>query len=198
MKLIYGVALAALALASGPALPADASGQFAVRGAGFATCHHFLRAHELKAKEWYVFHGWLDGYLSAVNEKSTGTFDVAPWQSTELIAEVIRSTCQPDSKQHFFPLVRSVVLSFQKHALDSVEAKKAIEVGDNTALIYPSTVHQAQVALAGRGYFKGTPSGKFDAETQAAIEAFQAKHAIPVNGLPGPVTLWALLVEELN
>ena len=157
-----------------------------------------MRAHELKEKEWYVFYGWLDGYLSALNEKSTGTFDVAPWQSTELIAEIVRSTCQRDKEQHFFPLVRSVVLSLQKHKLESVEAKKAIEVGNNTALIYPSTVRQAQVALAGRGHFKGTPSGTFDAETRAAIEAFQAKHAIPVNGLPGPVTLWALLVEELN
>ena len=183
---------------SGPVSAADASGQFAVRGAGFATCQHYLRAHELKANEWYLFFGWLDGYLSAFNEKSAETFDVVPWQSTELIAEIIRNVCARDATQYFFPVVRTVVGGFDQQKLATAEAKKSVEVGENTALVYPATLRSAQLALAERGHFDGEASGEFDAKTQAAIEAFQAKHSIPVNGLPGPVTLWALLVEQLK
>lgn len=202
LKRYCGAALVALGVVSGcglgPASAADAGGQFAVRGAGFATCQHYLRAHELKANEWYLFFGWLDGYLSAFNEKSAETFDVAPWQSTELIAEIVRNVCARDAAQYFYPVVRTVVSGLDEQKLATAEAKKSVDVGENTALIYPTTLRKAQLALAERGHFDGEASGEFDAKTQAAIEAFQAKHNIPVNGLPGPVTLWALLVEQLK
>ena len=191
---LAGATLLALCLG---ASAADKDGRFAVRGAGFATCEHYIRAHQLKANEWYVFYGWLDGYLSAISEKTDGVFDVAPWQSTELIAEVLRNACSQDSTQYFLPVMRGVTQEFGKFILANAEERMSVEVGKQNALVYPSTVKNVQQVLSDRGYYKGDVTGQFTPDTQAALVAFQTRHGIPVNGIPGPVTLWALLVEEL-
>ena len=177
---------------------ADPQGRFAVRGAGFATCEHYLRAHELKSNEWHVFYGWFDGYLSGLNEKTSNVFDIAPWQSTELIAEVLRNACSRNPSQYVLPLIRAVVAGLAEHQLEQADDKISVEVGKQNTLIYPSTLLRVQKQLMRRGYATEQPSGQFNVSTQAAIEAFQAKHGLPVTGLPGPVTLWALLVEELE
>ena len=190
-----GCLLIALSLGA-PILAADKGGLYALRGAGFARCEHFLRAHSAKEKEWFVFYGWIDGYINALNEKEEDTFDAAPWQSTELLAEVIRRSCADKPAQSFFGVVRGVTDALRDFRLRTAEERLVVELNDQTALVYPDTLRRLQTALARLGFFSGAVNGQFGPDTEASIKAFQASKQIPATGLPGPVTLWALLVEE--
>ncbi len=181
---------------SAAAHSADASGKYAPRGAGFARCEHFLRAHETKDKEWFVFFGWMDGYISALNEKSPDTFDVAPWQSTELLAEVIRQTCAKDPTQSFFAAARGTIEALNDYRLTTAQEHIVLQLDDESMLVYPDTLRRAQTSLTRLGHYSGTIDGTYGTDTQAALKAFQTANDIPVTGLPGPITLWALLVEN--
>jgi hypothetical protein len=76
----------ALVLAwGGAAAAADADGNFVIKGAGTATCATLQKAKAARDERYASIAGWLDGYLSAQNELRGATFDLAPWQQTELL-----------------------------------------------------------------------------------------------------------------
>lgn len=55
--------------------------------------------------------------------------------------------------------------------------------------IPPERVSEIQTALAKRGYFSGTPNGRYDDSTKDAMRRFQADNNLTVSGLPSARTL---------
>jgi hypothetical protein len=181
---------------SWPVAAADAAGKYALRGAGLTRCKSFLDAYEKKGPQAHLFFGWIDGYISGLNELSADTYDKTPWQSTELLAEVVRRACKRSPAEYFFSELRSVVAAMDEQRLATGEEKKVLEIGEGRAVVYPDTLRRAQVALKKLGHYGGDTHGRFDPATHAAIVSFQTAKVIPVTGLPGPITLWALLIEQ--
>jgi hypothetical protein len=188
--------LAMSTIAMGQANGADLSGKHAVRGAGLTKCQVFLDAYQQKGPEAHVFFGWIDGYISGLNELSPNTYDRVPWQSTELVAEVVRRACTATPSGFFFAELRAVIVAMDNERLAAGEEKKVLEMGEHRAVVYPDTLRRAQRALRVGGHYDGDINGKFDPATHSAIIKFQTAKGIPVSGLPGPITLWALLVEK--
>ena len=179
-----------------PVSAADKSAKHALRGAGLTTCKSFVAAYAQKGPRAHVYFGWIDGYISGLNEMSSGTFDRAPWQSTELLAEVVRRACTKAPGSYFFAELRAVVAAMADQTLAHAQEKKILEMGDDRALVYPDTIRRAQTKLKTLGHYDGAAHGRFDKRTQAAIVKFQKAKGIRINGLPGPITLWALLIEQ--
>jgi len=175
---------------------ADSGAKHALRGAGLTTCKAFVDAYAKKGPRAHVYFGWIDGYISGLNELSPKTYDRAPWQSTELLAEVVRRACVKAPGGYFFAELRGVVIAMENQTLAQAQKKKVLEMGDDRALVYPDTLRRARSKLKALGHYVGKVHGKFDPDTHAAIIKFQTTKGIPITGLPGPITLWALLIER--
>lgn len=179
-----------------PVRAADSGAKYALRGAGLTSCKAFVEAYAKKGPRAHVYFGWIDGYISGLNELSPKTYDRAPWQSTELLAEVVRRACVKAPGNYFFAELRGVVAAMADQNLAQAQEKKVLEKGDDRALVYPDTIRRAQTRLKTLGHYEGATHGRFDPRTQAAITKFQKAKGIPITGLPGPITLWALFIER--
>ena len=60
---------------------ADSGGQFSVEGIGGSTCENFVTAKSESSNAYYAFLGWLDGYMTGINQYAPETYDITPWQS---------------------------------------------------------------------------------------------------------------------
>ncbi len=183
----------AFAILAVPAMAADSAGQFAVRGVGRANCEQFLKALNEKSDVRLVFAGWIDGYLTGVNQYSPNTFDVAPWESTEVIGRLLKKNCERNPSQGFFALLNSVALVFKEERLSESSPRIAARNGDKAVAVYKATLEKVQQKLKERGHYSGAVDGAFGPATKTAIEAFQQAEGLKVTGLPDQLTLWRLL-----
>ncbi len=97
-------------------------------------------------------------------------------------------------------------LSALETQLDQLESQIAAQSGGASSSALPSftfenelvlgqtssDVTQLQTVLKQQGYFSGSATGYFGAQTQAAVEAFQSAHGIAAVGYVGPSTRAAL------
>lgn len=182
-----------LLLASPLVHAADKDGRFSIKGVGLATCEQYLAEAEKGTNFYFMFGGWLDGYLSAINQAAPQTYDVAPWQVTDLLAALIADHCKEHPKQRFFAVVNAMAGRLMDDRLqthsDPIEAK----AGDKTVKVYKEVMRRAQEALQTKGFYSSTLDGLFGPNTQKAFEAYQRKEGLEVTGLPDQLTLLRLL-----
>ncbi|HAZ60830.1 MAG TPA: hypothetical protein DCY89_04560 [Gammaproteobacteria bacterium] len=191
--LASSLAAAALLLASGTCFAADGEGRFMVKGGGRASCQTFLTAQQARNPEFVSLAGWLDGYLTALNQSETATYDIAPWQGTELLLAAISSECRKDPAQSFHTAAFRVTESLRGARLIESSELVAATVGEQSVVVYREVVKRIQQRLKLRGHFAGEPGGDYDPATIEAMKAFQAAKKLPVTGLPDQVTLANLL-----
>ena len=188
--------LALLLSLAGPARAADTRGLFSVKGVGTADCQRYLNARKEGGREYFVFAGYLGGYLTAYNQITEGTFDIVPWQTLDTIAGMLSSFCTKNPTANFVVAVTRLVKFLEPERLavgsETVEAK----VGSSAVTIYRETLRRAQLKLAESGHYHGTPDGQFTPITQAALEKFQSDKGLPKTGLPDQVTLLRLLLTR--
>jgi hypothetical protein len=194
MKKLISIAMLAL-LAPGALQAMDAEGNFAIKGAGITSCAQYTQALEAESRELYLFAGWIDGYLSAVNQFQEETFDVAPWQTTELLARLLGEYCQRNPEAQFMLAVTQMLRSMFPARLQTSSEPVEMKSGDNTTFLYKAVLQRVQEALNERGY-EVVADGAFGPQTQQALEAFQRENDVPVSGLPDQQTLMLLLRES--
>jgi hypothetical protein len=108
-------------LAHGPfASAADQNGLFAIRGAGLLTCLTYVQEREAASDAYLMIGGWLDGYVTAVNELSLETFDVTPYVSTELLTVLINRHCKGNPTDILFAVTNTLLAKlFDEHLKSS-------------------------------------------------------------------------------
>lgn len=189
---LTAAAISALCLWSATAQAANEQGQFAVRGIGIQDCAAFTKGYKERSQGAFVFAGWLDGYISAVNRLQPGTFDAAPWQLTDILMVLINNHCAANPDQRLFTVVQSLVAFYGEQRLANSSDRIDAKVGDKTISVYKEVMRRAQLALAKAGVYSGTADGVFGPKTQAAFEAFQEKSNLTKTGLPDQQTLYRL------
>lgn len=188
-----GVLLVLLCSGPEPAPAADADGRFMVKGGGAAACDVFVESQKSKNDQFISFAGWVEGYLTYLNQREASTFDVAPWQSTELILAAVAGRCRRDPSASFHQAVYQVTADMRASRLQSRSELVTATVGEQSVVLYRAVVERIQTRLGQRGLFDGDPTGEFDAATAAALRAFQAERDLPATGLPDQLTLANLL-----
>lgn len=73
---------------------ADEQGQFSVRGAGLVNCEDFVQARQSGDQLYLVGIGWIDDYLTALNEYAADTYDITSFESTEMLVAMINRHCE--------------------------------------------------------------------------------------------------------
>jgi hypothetical protein len=194
--LLLTSALVAAAMAPGHLRAVDSSGHFVPRGVGLATCEQFLKALEERQENILLAGGWLEGYMTAINQLMPKTFDIAPWQNTETILALVKSNCERNRDQRFFDIVTAMIRFLEKNRLQEKSDRVLAEADGQRVMVYTEIMRDAQQRLIDEGLLQGNADGQFGAKTKAALQEFQKRENIQVTGLPDQVTLWRLLSDE--
>lgn len=188
------ILVTAIVLAWGvTAAAADVDGNFVIKGAGTATCATLREAKSARDSRYASIAGWLDGYLTAQNELRDATFDLAPWQQTELLLAALARWCEARPQDTLHTATFRLVETLQSTRL--VERSATVEVGDDErrVVVYQAIWERVQQRLKLRGFLDGDLSGVADHRTRDALRAFQTERALPATGLPDLQTLAQLL-----
>ena len=203
---LSALVLGALMAVSGWALAADADGKFAVKGAARTTCEHYSKAYEERTESpnrYVIYTGWLEGYLSALNERTPGTYDLTSFESTQLLARLVYANCQRDVSMPFFNIARHMAAALKVTRIpsfsDTVVVQGKVEIEGQAApheitlRMYKETVRRLQNNLRSVGYFSEPIDGVYGDALRAAMRKYQTANSLTVTGLPDQLTLLKLL-----
>ncbi len=185
-----------LTILSGNVLGADTDGNFAMKGAGLLTCEIFVEAREARSETYYMIGGWLDGYITALNQYAESTYDITSFESTELIVNVMQNHCKSNPDDRLFTVINSIMVKLTDDRLQNRSRKIAVNVGEYETLLYQETLYRIQSELKRLGYMTGEFDSEFSSNTEAALRSFQRSIKLEATGFPDQTTLWRLLRKE--
>jgi hypothetical protein len=197
-RILYALALLPMAFAltlSNAATAADANGQFAIEGVGAAPCSALLQAREGEDRSLFIaIGGWIEGYISAVNALTDDTFDLTPWEKTDLFMALLEGNCEQNPDLQVVVIVRGLVQSLFPERLRKPSEVKQVDLGEGRKVAhYVETLQRIQKALKDRGHYTGTIDGDYGPGTRTAMAAFQKTAELEPTGLPDQLTLLRLL-----
>jgi hypothetical protein len=171
----------------------DSNNAYAIKGAGIAKCSKFIEFHQKKSDVYLVFGGWLEGYLTAANQQQPKTFDLAPWQSTQLLLVATESLCKQKPDMQFQEAVQVLIgqLAQQKIA----QGGKFITI--DQYVFQEEVIKRIKIALKSRGLYSGDVSdSKYDEKLRAAVKQFQKGIKQTETGIPDQGTLYELFKPQ--
>lgn len=185
--------VAALWLCAVAAEASDEERLYAVEGAGLAECSKYTKAKSDKTTDFYVFAGWVDGYLTVINKTTDDTYDITPWESLETLTLLLDFHCKKQPDERFSVAVSRLVQGLYADRLKRRSEVVKVEVDARGAIVYREVVRRMQEALAQEDYYGGPSDGNFQVETSEALKKFQKAKDLDVSGLPDQKTLHLLL-----
>ncbi len=189
---IQGVLFLATILCNTLLYAGDENGRFAVKGAGSISCESYIAIKEKRSRDYYVFVGWLEGYLTAANQHKKGTYDLSPWQSPELLMMAISKHCSKTPKKGFITAVNDMIKVLEQEKLEQASEIVAMTSEGKQTFVYKSILKKIQERLSTQGFFAGAIDGTFTPPLRDAIKAYQKKKNIVPSGLPDQITLFHL------
>lgn len=193
LSILAATLMSAATLLSTEARAADSGGQFAVEGIGGNTCESFVAAKSKSSKAYWMFLGWLDGYMTGINQYAPETYDITPWQSQNLLAALFEKFCARNPGANFFAVANKMVVELRDDRLRESSAPIVAAVGERSIGVYRETLRRVQVRLEEGGHYRGKVDGLFGPQTQRALESYQKQVGLTVTGLPDQATLFKLL-----
>lgn len=196
MKLSLVGIIVLWSIASSGAWAATQDGKFAIRGAGLIDCQTFLTEQKKRSPSYLMIGGWIDGYITGVNQQASATYDATSFESTELFVELIKNHCEKNPNDRLFPVMNSIVAQRWPHRLKQQSPLVGVTLDKQNTQIYRETILRIQNRLAEKGFYKGPANGQFDATTIAALAEFQKSlKGYKATGFPDQATLWELLAK---
>lgn len=188
------------ALIAVTALGADAAekdGQFAIKGAGAQTCAQFIAAWDQGNTDLKQYAGWIDGYVTAVNQHVSNTYDTTPWQTTETLLGMTHSVCkQLAPKARFIDAMSLLLRQIWPTRLHEKSEFDEIRRGQRAMVVYRAVLDAVKARLTTLGYAAGPPGAAFDESMSNALRAFQGERGLQPTGLPNQKTLFALFFDQ--
>jgi hypothetical protein len=176
---------------------ADASGRFAVKGAGAVPCSLYTEARTRRlADRLATFEGWLHGYTTGYNRFEGQTFDMVPWQGNALLLAALENYCKENPDQRFETAVAGLMNGLKPDRIVAQSDSVVIKSGDTTMSLYKEVVVRIQKALAQRKLFAGKVDGRYADDTKRAMEAFQKSQNLTATGIPDRQTMFALFQPQ--
>jgi hypothetical protein len=184
LAMIFGIVLHIT-----PAQAASSDGKYAIKGVGLASCKLYAEEKKKLSNRYFQFVGWMVGYMSGHNRYAKDVTDIAPWQTTDLLAAWVGTYCKSNPKALLVAATNRLIAALHANRLRSGSPRVKAEVGGKTVVIYEAILRRAQQMLSERGYYSAAADGKYGPATQKAIRKFQKEKKIAVTGLPDQRTL---------
>lgn len=175
---------------------ADADGRFAAKGAGRKTCSEFITAHDSKSREYYLYGGWLEGYISAYNGFQDDSYDITPWQTTELMLLLLKHHCGKNPESRFLTAVNSFFKLIFADRLVKENPLVKISVNNTESYYYSEILIRAKTRLQKMGFLQGEVDDDFDDQDVAAFAAYQKTFGLKETGIPDQYTLANLFFKQ--
>ena len=176
---------------------ADKDNNFGAKGLAAVPCATFVEERKALTPLYGEAMAWLTGFISAYNYLTPDTYDVAPWQSTELLLSLLASHCVKNPEESFFHATNKLLNSISEDRLRTVSEIVTISVGDHRLNMFKDIVFRIQSALKEKGYLKiRWATGDYDNSTVAAMKAFQTENKLGVTGVPDQQSLLLLFSKQ--
>ena len=172
---------------------ADDAGSFAMKGAGFLPCEIYVKEREKRSNIYYMISGWLEGFITAHNKYADDTYDIASFESLELLLRVMQNHCESNPRDRLYSVINSIIIKLNPDRLRHNLAKVEIKEGERRTVLYRETIRRIQTKLTQLGLYKDEVNGKFTDATRSALMAFQSDIDFEKTGFPDQTTLWRLL-----
>lgn len=176
----------------------DTNGKFAVKGAGKQSCSSFIQAAQIKSTDYYLYGGWVEGFISSYNQFQPNSFDITPWQTTELILALLESHCKDNPNTKFLTATNSLIKTLFPIRLKNESNYVKIQVGKSQMYFYQEIVKRAKKRLERLGYLKDTAYTSFSKKDAIAFENYQKAIGLNITGVPDQKTLLSLFLKKTN
>lgn len=186
LAVLFGLMLVGAAVSG-----SDDNKAYAVKGAGIAPCSKFLESVESGDKAYFVYGGWLEGYFTASNKYLPETYDLIPWQSTQLMLKTVESVCKQSPDMTLNSVVQMLVgnLAPQRIAMGA----KFVRLGEGYGNVFQEeVVVRIKKALMDKGFYSGELGADYTDSTKTALRNFQKSVNQAETGMPNQATLFLL------
>lgn len=190
MSLVLGLTAASAARAS------DAEKRFSIKGVGIAPCSAFIKSYDERSQDALMFAGWLGGYMTAMNQELPETFDLAPWQSVEVLMLLTRDLCGRNPEEKVYRAAGALVRILSADRLTTYSEFVETVNGEHKTGVPKEVLRRIQERLKALNHYSGNPDGAYGSGTRKAIEAFQKQANVPVTGVPDQQTLVKLFYQS--
>lgn len=177
---------------------ADQNLQFSIRGAGLIKCSTFLEERADQTPAYLMIAGWLDGYITGVNQYASDTYDMTPYQSSEMLMLIVNRHCESNPDDLMFGVANSMLNAFQSNRLKEFSQFRTVRVDSRQTRLYQAVIERIQQQLRSKGFLDQEPSGNWDESTERALADFQTSIEFDATGYPDQSTLWQLLSESAD
>lgn len=167
---------------------ADTGEDFSVKGAGATKCSYFIEETQRDSDNIKLFAGWVEGYLTATNMHSRGTYDVTSFQSTNLMLTLVNGYCKKNPDDYFLTAINKLILQFGNTRLKEKSDRLVLKNENKVAIVYKKTLEMAKGKLNQLGY-KMSNGSDFIASDVKNVLRYQAKQGLALTGLLDEKTL---------
>lgn len=176
---------------------AAARGEFGVKGIGATTCATAVREYSGNSPNAMMYGGWLYGYLTAVNQVTPDTFDLATWQDLNTLTSFIVDYCRKNPRTSFAQAVFNMTAALKPTRLTGTAQPVRFVHNNKPFVLYDEVLVRMGKALKGQGFYDGVLPARpaFDANMARALRRFQARNKLPATGEPDQFTLFKLFVR---
>ncbi len=189
MKIWSTVALMVFMQTSG-AYAADDDGKFAAKGAARKSCADFVQAQQTKSRDYYLFGGWLEGYITAYNQFQKDTYDITPWQTTELLLALTAHHCKDNPNTRLLNVTSGLIKTLTPLRLSKESPVVKLNIADHDSYYYSEVIKMVKSRLKQLGVYQGDiTSDTYAAAEITAMRAFQLRAGIRGTGIPDQQTL---------
>ena len=174
----------------------EPASRFAVKGRGLASCEAMTTAFQQQSPERLAFAGWINGYLTGLQQAEPDTFDLAPWQPTDFLIRYTLGYCAQNPDRPYFAAVATLVRALRAFRLTAPSDLIQLQAEGRQVRFYQETLRQVEARLNDLGLAEVDADGTFTTETFAALKTFQGQHDLAATGLPDLETLLALFAAD--
>lgn len=167
----------------------DSKGDFAVEGGGGRSCETFTQVAKKRNTDYFLFAGWVEGYVTANNQYAKDTYDYTPWQTTEFLLAALKQYCEKSPKEPFIVAVNGMIGALKQNRLQAKSEVVMVQTDKGGVALYKATIEAIQQKLADEKLYSGARDGVFSPALKDAIRSFQVKVSLPASGLPDQLTL---------
>ena len=185
------ILVAIMAILPSLAQGADQTGEFRVKGVGLELCRTYLQEQARKSPTYFLARSWLNGYLTAHNQLTPDTYDMAAEHNLERLIVWVDTYCKDNPDHQFTNAAMALIKTLAPSRLTSKAAARP--AATQRSMTDKATLQRVQQALKDQGYYRGTIDGVTGPRTQAAIKAFQEKAGLDATGRLDDTTLDRML-----
>ena len=178
--------------ATSAASAGDREGRFALKGAGAGSCADYIRVARNEDPQLRQYVGWANGYFSRLNQTDVDTFDILPWQSSQLLYLLLADYCSKNPGTNFGAAVYALSKTLRAQRLTEKSAMSEYSAEDTKVTLYREVMRRVQQRLNAVSQVGLAVNGDLDAETIEALKKFQAISGLEPNGVPEEPTLLQL------